>query len=72
MSGCHKEDSDTQLRSVSMKLQREGTANLIFLCVHTVECATCTFRLHGASPSIARQMQPTLPPIGGSELVVAF
>lgn len=36
--------------------------------MQTVGCAT----LGGESHSIARQMQPTLPPIGGSELVVVF
>lgn len=68
MSGCHKGDSDTLLRSVSSEIQREGQANLIFLCVQTIGCAT----LGGESHSIARQMQLTLPPIGGSELVVVF
>ena len=70
MSGCHKGDSDTLLRSVSLKFGREGQANLIFLCMHTVGCATCAFRLGRESHSIAREMQPTLPPIEGSELVV--
>lgn len=69
MSGCHKEDGDTLLRSVSLKLQREGQANLIFLCTLTVGCVTGTFRLGGESHSIARQIQTSLPPIGGSELV---
>lgn len=72
MSGCHREDSDTLLRSVSAKLQRQGKANLIFLCAHTVGCATCTFRLGGESQSIARQMQYILPPIGRGELLVAL
>ena len=34
--------------------------------MQTIGCAT----LGGESHSIARQMQPALPPIGGSELVV--
>lgn len=69
MRGCHKGDSDPLLRSVSLKLGREGQANLIFLCMHTVGFATHTSRLGGESHSITRQMQPTLPPMGGSELV---
>lgn len=72
MSGCHEEDSDTPLRSVSLKLQREGQANLIFLCVQAAGCARCTFRLGRESHSIAGQMQPTLLPIGGGELAVAL
>lgn len=73
MSGCHKEESDTLLRSVSSKLQREGQGNLIFLCAQTVGCATCTFRLGGEPHSVtARQIEPALPPRGGSELVVAL
>ena len=68
MSGCHKGDSDTLLRSVSAKLQREGQAKLIFSFCAEIGCAT----LGGESHSTARQMQPTLPPIGGSELVVVF
>lgn len=67
MSGCHKGDSDTLLRSVSSEIkERAGQLDLFFVCRHW--CAT----LGGESHSIARQMQPTLPPIGGSELVVVF
>lgn len=70
--GCHKGDSDPLLRSVSLKLGREGHANLIFLCMHTVGCAKHTSWLGGESHSITRQMQPILPPMGGSELVALW
>lgn len=48
--------------------KERGRPTWSFLCVQTIGCAT----LGGESHSIARQMQPTLPPIGGSELVVVF